>query len=106
MRKRIHIEAHPSQLQLTPVDSSMLLDLFPFALILNEKMQITAAGEKLIESWMLNNVSCSPTELMGSNVTDFFKLRRPTGITFTWENVAYKSQWCWKVYTNDKLSSR
>ncbi|XP_053698579.1 soluble guanylate cyclase 89Db-like [Sabethes cyaneus] len=87
MRKRIHIEAHPSQLQLAPVDSSLLLDLFPFALILNEQMQITAAGEKLIESWMLNNVNCSPTELMGSKVTDYFKLRRPTGITFTWENM-------------------
>ncbi|XP_058812767.1 soluble guanylate cyclase 89Db-like isoform X1 [Topomyia yanbarensis] len=87
MRKRIHIEAHPSQLQLAPVNSGLLLDLFPFALILNEQMEITAAGEKLIESWMLNNVSCSPTELMGSKVTDYFKLRRPTGITFTWENM-------------------
>ncbi|XP_055525809.1 soluble guanylate cyclase 89Db-like isoform X5 [Wyeomyia smithii] len=87
MRKRIHIKAHPSQLQLAPVDSSLLLDLFPFALILNEQMQITAAGEKMIESWMLNNVNCSPSELMGSKVTDYFKLRRPTGITFTWENM-------------------
>ncbi|XP_055596372.1 soluble guanylate cyclase 89Db-like isoform X2 [Uranotaenia lowii] len=87
MQKRVHMKAHPSQLALSPVSSSLLLDLFPFALILNEQMRITAAGEKLIESWMLNNVNRSPTELMGSKVTDHFKLRRPTGITFTWDNM-------------------
>ncbi|XP_055617441.1 soluble guanylate cyclase 89Db-like isoform X2 [Toxorhynchites rutilus septentrionalis] len=87
MRKRVHLEAHPSQLQLPDVDSTLLLELFPFAIILNEQMRITAAGEKLIESWMLNNVNRSPTEIMGSKVTDHFKLRRPTGITFTWENM-------------------
>lgn len=88
MRKRVHLEAHPSQLQLPDVDSSLLLELFPFAIILNEQMRITAAGEKLIESWMLNNVNRSPMEIMGGKVTDHFKLRRPTGITFTWENVS------------------
>ncbi|XP_062536754.1 soluble guanylate cyclase 89Db-like isoform X3 [Armigeres subalbatus] len=87
MQRRVHITAHPSQLQLEPVSSSLLLELFPFALILNEQMRITAAGEKLIESWMLNNPSRSPMELMGAKVTDHFKLRRPTGITFTWENM-------------------
>lgn len=87
MEKRVHIKAHPSQLTLPSVSSSLLLELFPFALILNEKMCITAAGEKLIESWMLNNVTKSPNELMGAKVTDHFKLRRPTGITFTWDNV-------------------
>ncbi|XP_029713132.1 soluble guanylate cyclase 89Db isoform X1 [Aedes albopictus] len=87
MQRRVHITAHPSQLQLSPVSSSVLLDLFPFALILNEQMRITAAGEKLIESWILNNATRSPTELMGSKVTEYFKLRRPTGITFTWENM-------------------
>lgn len=89
MQRRVHITAHPSQLQLSPVSSSVLLDLFPFALILNEQMRITAAGEKLIESWILNNATRSPTELMGSKVTEYFKLRRPTGITFTWENVSH-----------------
>ncbi|XP_065083178.1 soluble guanylate cyclase 89Db-like [Ochlerotatus camptorhynchus] len=87
MQRRVHINAHPSQLQLPPVSSSVLLDLFPFALILNEQMRITAAGEKLIESWILNNTNRSPTELMGAKVTEHFKLRRPTGITFTWENL-------------------
>ncbi|EDS41407.1 guanylyl cyclase receptor [Culex quinquefasciatus] len=87
MEKRVHIKAHPSQLTLPSVSSSLLLELFPFALILNEKMCITAAGEKLIESWMLNNVTKSPNELMGAKVTDHFKLRRPTGITFTWDNM-------------------
>lgn len=89
MQRRVHITAHPSQLQLAAVDSNVLLELFPFALILNEQMRITAAGEKLIESWMLNNTNRSPTELMGAKVTEHFKLRRPTGITFTWENVGY-----------------
>ncbi|EAT34765.1 AAEL013026-PA, partial [Aedes aegypti] len=89
MQRRVHITAHPSQLQLAAVDSNVLLELFPFALILNEQMRITAAGEKLIESWMLNNTNRSPTELMGAKVTEHFKLRRPTGITFTWENVGH-----------------
>ena len=87
MAKRVHIRAHPSQLQLKPVNSQILLELFPFAIILNEEMRITAVGEKLIESWMLNNVSRSPLELLGAKVTDYFKLRRPTGITFTWNTV-------------------
>uniref|UniRef100_A0A182W3L6 guanylate cyclase n=1 Tax=Anopheles minimus TaxID=112268 RepID=A0A182W3L6_9DIPT len=87
MQRRVHIKAHPSQLQLTPVNSKLLLNLFPFALILNEEMKITAVGEKLIESWMLNNVNRSPMELIGAKVTEHFKLRRPSGITFTWENI-------------------
>ncbi|XP_049530693.1 soluble guanylate cyclase 89Db-like [Anopheles darlingi] len=87
MQRRVHIKAHPSQLQLAPVNSMILLNLFPFALILNDEMKITAVGEKLIESWMLNNGNRSPTELIGAKVTDHFKLRRPSGITFTWENI-------------------
>uniref|UniRef100_A0A1Q3FL72 guanylate cyclase n=1 Tax=Culex tarsalis TaxID=7177 RepID=A0A1Q3FL72_CULTA len=87
MQNRVHLKAHPSQLALPTVSSSLLLELFPFALILNQKMCITAAGEKLIESWMMNNVTKSPNELMGTKVTDHFKLRRPTGITFTWDNM-------------------
>ncbi|XP_058062211.1 soluble guanylate cyclase 89Db-like [Anopheles bellator] len=87
MERRVHIKAHPSQLQLPTVDSMVLLNLFPFALILNEEMKITAVGEKLIESWMLNNANRSPIELIGAKVTEHFKLRRPSGITFTWENI-------------------
>lgn len=30
MAKQLHIQAHPSQLNLKPVTTEMLLDLFPF----------------------------------------------------------------------------
>ena len=33
MAKQLHIQAHPSQLNLAPVTSEMLLELFPFGKI-------------------------------------------------------------------------
>lgn len=51
MAKRINLQAHESQLSLEKVDSGVLLELFPFALILDHEMKIKRAGEKVFESW-------------------------------------------------------
>lgn len=47
MAKRVNIEAHPSQLSLGSVDISIILELFPFALVLDHDMRIQRAGEKV-----------------------------------------------------------
>lgn len=51
-------------------------------MILNNEMKIVAAGNNLIESWSANNDNRHPNELIGSKITKYFKLRRPTGIVF------------------------
>lgn len=51
MAKRVNLQAHESQLDLEKVDSVVLLELFPFALILDHDMKIKGAGEKVFESW-------------------------------------------------------
>lgn len=53
MAKRINLQAHESQLNLEKVDSNVLLELFPFALILDHEMKIKGAGEKVFESWYI-----------------------------------------------------
>ncbi|CAO1433697.1 unnamed protein product [Diamesa tonsa] len=87
MQKRFHLSAHPSQLNLKPVNPELLLDLFPFGLILNSEMQIVAAGNNIIESWSANNDNLHPNVLIGSYITEFFQLRRPTGISFDFDTV-------------------
>ena len=92
MLRRFIIKAHPSQLELPPITCEMLLEIFPFGLIIRNdpkrnEMLITGAGEKLIEAWMANNDYQSPEILINSVVTDYFKLRRPTGILFNWATV-------------------
>lgn len=87
MSKRVNIEAHPSQLKLGKVDSHILLELFPFALALDRDMRIVRAGEKIIESWMLQNPNKPPEIFLGSFVLDNFKIRRPKGISFVWNTV-------------------
>lgn len=87
MAKRVNIRAHPSQLELGKVDSHVLLELFPFALILDHDMCISSAGEKIIETWIVQNPLKPPTSFLGSLLTDIFKLRRPKGINVDWETV-------------------
>lgn len=70
------------RLALPTVPSSVLMRLFPFGFVFNEKMVILAAGEKLRQV-----CGTSPDALIGQSVTDNFKLRRPRGISFTWKNV-------------------
>lgn len=76
--KRTNLE----RLTLPAVPCSVLMCLFPFGLVFNEKMVILAAGEKLREV-----CGTTPDALIGESVTDNFKLRRPRGILFTWKNV-------------------
>ena len=87
MSKRINVQAHSSQLELGTFDSQLLLSLFPFALILDRDMIITSAGEKIIETWIVQNPSKPPHLFLGSCVIDLFKLRRPKGITFKWDTI-------------------
>lgn len=87
MAQRVNMQAHPSQLELGKVDSHVLLELFPFALILDHDMCIQSAGEKVIETWILQNPSKPPQSFWGSRLIDIFKLRRPKGITFDWDTV-------------------
>lgn len=87
MAKRVNTDIHPSQLQFDKVDSNILLELFPFAIFLDHDMCISRAGEKIIETWILQNPNKQPQSFWGSRVTDIFKLRRPKGIVFDWETV-------------------
>lgn len=89
MKTRVHRKVHNSQIQLGPVDSSVLLQLFPFALIIDHEMKISGAGEKLVESWLVNTTNRSGQELLNAPVTDHFRLRRPKGITFCWQTVLH-----------------
>lgn len=87
MSKRVNIEAHPSQMSLEQVDSNVLLELFPFAIILDHDMRITRTGEKLFETWIVQNPNRNPEQFFNSPVTKYFKLRRPKGILFNWKTV-------------------
>lgn len=87
MAKRVNIQAHPSQLLLEKFDSNILLELFPFAIILDENMNVKRCGEKLLETWIIQNPNVKPNKFYNSVVTKYFKLRRPKGITFDWKTV-------------------
>lgn len=87
MAERVNVNAHPSQLQLGQIDSKILLELFPFAVILDHNMRITNAGEKILETWILQNPSKPPTSFWNSRLVDIFKLRRPKGLHVEWHNV-------------------
>lgn len=87
MKTRVHRQVHNSQIQLGAVDSSVLLQLFPFALIIDHDMKISGAGEKLVESWLVNTTNKTGKELLNAPVTDHFRLRRPKGISFCWQTV-------------------
>lgn len=87
MAKRVNVQAHASQLKLPQVDSQVLLELFPFALFLDREMCITQAGEKIIETWILQNPKKPPQLFLGSSITEIFKVRRPKGINFNWRTV-------------------
>lgn len=87
MATRINIQAHPSQVALPNVDSNVLLELFPFAIILDQDMRIRKCGEKLLETWIVQNPNQSTSSFYNAIVTKHFKLRRPKGIQFNWKTV-------------------
>lgn len=60
----------------------LLLELFPFGILINPEMNIMGVGEKLVE------LSKGRDTLLGKAVANYFNLRRPKGIPFTWRNVS------------------
>lgn len=87
MRNRVNVEPHPSQLQLPQVDTKVMIELFPFTLIMDRSMTITFAGEKVIETWIIHNPGKDPRSFIGSNIVDNFKCRRPKGTKFEWDTI-------------------
>ena len=47
MANRINVEPHESQQKLKDLDVKVLLELFPFTVVLDHGMKITDAGEKV-----------------------------------------------------------
>ncbi|KAJ9579989.1 hypothetical protein L9F63_004372, partial [Diploptera punctata] len=70
------------RLSLPAVPCSVLMTLFPFGIVFGEDMRILAAGEKLLQI-----CGTCPEALLGQIITDYFKLRRPRGIPFTWKKL-------------------
>ncbi|KAF5299447.1 hypothetical protein FQR65_LT01027 [Abscondita terminalis] len=78
IRKREPQNAKP----LPPVRCYDLLELFPFAIIINSSLEIVGVGLKLVETTKVN-------QLLGSTLGNYFKLRRPKGITLEWKNLLH-----------------
>ncbi|XP_052754542.1 soluble guanylate cyclase 89Db-like [Galleria mellonella] len=66
---------------LPPVPASLLLQLFPFGVLLDRRMKILMAGEKLVEAW---GGPCSRIEK--SPISEILRLRKPK-VSFTWDKV-------------------
>lgn len=67
--------------KLPNVPSSVLLKLFPFGFMAKKDLIITAIGEKLYQVYGSN-------AMIGKSFSECFRLRRPKGIPFTWNNVS------------------
>lgn len=88
MAERVNVPIHPSQLELGHFDSAILLELFPFAIILDREMRISDAGEKIVETWIMRNPTKDPKSIWGSPIADILKLRRPKGLQIDWDTVS------------------
>ncbi|XP_068624061.1 soluble guanylate cyclase 89Db-like [Battus philenor] len=66
---------------LPAVPASLLLQLFPFGVLLDRKMRILLAGEKLVAAW-----GGPSHRIMKSPVSEILRLRKPK-ISFTWDKV-------------------
>lgn len=75
-------KAHLETRQLPSFPCTLLLQLFPFAVLFNPEMIIEGYGEKLLE------VTGGHKILLGEPITKYFRLRRPKGISFSWKNVS------------------
>lgn len=67
-----------------PFSYKLLIELFPFCLILNKHMNVVSCGSKINEIWRGTKL------IYDQPITNYFKLRRPKGIAFTWKNVRSK----------------
>lgn len=68
------------RVSLPPIDSQLLLKLFPFGFMLDHSMTITDMGEKLFQ---VNG------NMIGMPVANCFRIRRPRGVTFNWINIVF-----------------
>ncbi|XP_045483815.1 soluble guanylate cyclase 89Da-like [Harmonia axyridis] len=81
MQYKKHGQSSRADGLLSPFPCFLLLDLFPFGIIINTEMKIIGAGKKIVEVWR------SGSSFLNEPVIKFFKLRRPKGILLTWKNV-------------------
>ncbi|XP_023944378.2 soluble guanylate cyclase 89Db [Bicyclus anynana] len=66
---------------LPPVPTSLLVQLFPFGVLLDRKMKILMAGEKLVEAW-----GGPISEIEKISINEILRLRKPK-VSFTWDKV-------------------
>ncbi|XP_053605241.1 soluble guanylate cyclase 89Da-like [Plodia interpunctella] len=66
---------------LPAVPASLLLQLFPFGVLLDRKMKILMAGEKLVQAW---GGPCN--RIAKSSISEILRLRKPK-ISLTWDKV-------------------
>ncbi|XP_045449367.1 soluble guanylate cyclase 89Db-like [Melitaea cinxia] len=66
---------------LPPVPASLLLQLFPFSVMLDRKMKIIRAGDKLMEAW-----GGPYNRIEKSSISEILRLRKPK-VSFTWDKV-------------------
>ncbi|KAG5877871.1 hypothetical protein JTB14_031387 [Gonioctena quinquepunctata] len=66
--------------QLSSFSSDLLLELFPFGLILDTNMNIVATGRRFLEIWR------GKESFFNKLMTNYFRLRRPKGVSFSWKN--------------------
>ncbi|CAG9579622.1 unnamed protein product [Danaus chrysippus] len=66
---------------LPAVPACLLLQLFPFGVLLDRKMKIMQAGDKLMEAW-----GGPHNRILKSSINEILRLRKPK-ITFTWDKV-------------------
>ncbi|KPJ13190.1 Soluble guanylate cyclase 89Db [Papilio machaon] len=66
---------------LPAIPASLLLQLFPFGVLLDRKMKILLAGEKLVAAW-----GGPSYRIMKTPVSEILRLRKPK-ISFTWDKV-------------------
>lgn len=77
--------SHLQTTKLKPFPCELLLNLFPFGMLINPAMEIIGVGERLVQVWS------EKSSILGHPVTQYFRMRRPKGISFTWKNVSIKS---------------
>ncbi|KAK9758767.1 hem-NO-binding [Popillia japonica] len=73
--------AHSEKCDLAPVSCQLLLELFPFGILIDPNLNIAGVGLKFVE--------ICKTSMLRNPLTKHFRIRRPKGINFTWTNAMY-----------------
>ncbi|KAK9758685.1 hem-NO-binding [Popillia japonica] len=76
-------EAYLDRKTFSPVPISFLLELFPFSILLNREMKVTATGDKIPAVWQAKE------NVLGIYAPKYFHVRRPKGVSFTWQNILH-----------------